>query len=41
MIIEYCDELYPKQLRKIEKPPSRLYAKGNLQILNQKGNMMK
>ncbi len=37
MIIEYCDELYPKQLRKIEKPPSRLYAKGNLQILNQKG----
>lgn len=37
MIIEYCDELYPERLREIENPPSRLYAIGNIEILNQLG----
>lgn len=37
MIIEYCDELYPKKLREIEKPPSRLYVLGNPEILNEIG----
>lgn len=37
MIIEYCDELYPERLREIENPPSRLYAIGNIGILNQLG----
>lgn len=37
MIIEYCDELYPEKLREIPNPPSRLYALGNIEILNQLG----
>lgn len=37
MIIEYCDKLYPERLREIEKPPSRLYVLGNVEILNNYG----
>lgn len=37
MIIEYSDKLYPRQLKKIEKPPSRLYALGNTEILEDFG----
>lgn len=37
MIIEYCDKLYPERLRKIQKPPSRLYVLGNVEILNNYG----
>lgn len=37
MIIEYCDTLYPKQLREIKNPPSRLYVLGNIKILQDIG----
>ena len=37
IIIEYASELYPKKLRDIEKPPSRLYVLGNIEILNEVG----
>ena len=37
IIIEYVSELYPKRLRNIEKPPSRLYVLGNARILNEIG----
>ena len=37
IIIEYFSELYPKRLRNIEKPPSRLYVLGNVEILNDLG----
>lgn len=37
MIIEYCDTLYPKQLREIKNPPSRLYVLGNIDILQEIG----
>lgn len=37
MIIEYCDKLYPEQLKEIENPPSRLYALGNIKILENFG----
>lgn len=37
MIIEYYDKLYPESLRKIDKPPSRLYVLGDYKILNQIG----
>ena len=37
MIIEYASDLYPEKLRYIQKPPSRLYVEGNLEILNQIG----
>lgn len=37
IIIEYVSDLYPKRLRNIEKPPSRLYALGNVEILNEVG----
>lgn len=37
MIIEYCDELYPERLRELKKPPSRLHAIGNIEILNNYG----
>lgn len=37
IIIEYSSELYPNKLRKIKKPPSRLYALGNIEILNENG----
>ena len=34
IIIEYCDKLYPSKLREIKNPPTRLYAKGNIELLN-------
>ena len=37
VIIEYASELYPERLRNIEKPPSRLYVLGNVEILNKIG----
>ena len=37
IIIEYASRLYPKMLRSIEKPPSRLYVLGNIEVLNDIG----
>lgn len=37
VIIEYASELYPKRLREIENPPSRLYGYGNVEILGKIG----
>ena len=37
MVIEYFDKLYPERLRKIKNPPTRLYATGNVDILNELG----
>ena len=37
MIIEYSNRLYPEKLRQIQKPPSRLYVLGNIDILNDNG----
>ena len=37
MIIEYWDTLYPKQLKEIRNPPSRLYVLGNIKILQDIG----
>ena len=37
IIIEYCDKLYPSKLREIKNPPTRLYAKGNIELLNNIG----
>ena len=37
IIIEYFNEVYPEQLRKIKNPPSRLYAIGNLELLKEFG----
>ena len=37
MIIEYYDELYPKLLRSIDNPPTRLYVIGNPNILSETG----
>lgn len=37
IIIEYSNKLYPEKLRNIEKPPSRLYVLGNVEILNDVG----
>lgn len=34
VIIEYASDSYPERLRYIENPPSRLYVKGNVEILN-------
>lgn len=36
-IIEYASDLYPEKLRKIKKPPSRLYVEGNIENLNNFG----
>ena len=36
-IIEYASDSYPERLRFIENPPSRLYVKGNVDILNEIG----
>ena len=36
-IIEYFSNDYPERLRYIKNPPSRLYVKGNLEILNEIG----
>ena len=37
VLIEYASEKYPERLRYIENPPSRLYALGNIKILNELG----
>ena len=37
MIIEYSSELYPENLRTMGNPPSRIYAKGNIEILKNYG----
>ena len=37
ILIEYANETYPERLRKIKNPPSRLYALGNIEILNEIG----
>lgn len=37
VIIEYASDLYPERLRAIKKPPSRLYAEGRIEILNEIG----
>ena len=37
MIIEYFDDLYPDSLRQLKKPPTRLYAKGNIELLSNYG----
>ena len=37
ILIEYASELYPERLRYINNPPSRLYVKGNPEILNENG----
>lgn len=36
-LINYNDEKYPEQLRKIKNPPKQLYVKGNVDILKEKG----
>lgn len=36
-IIEYASESYPKRLRYISNPPTRLYVAGNIEILNEIG----
>lgn len=36
-IIEYASESYPKRLRYISNPPTRLYVAGNIEILNEVG----
>ena len=33
-IIEFEDKLYPENLRKIDNPPKKIYANGNIEILN-------
>lgn len=33
IIIEYSSNEYPERLRKIQNPPSRLYALGNIKLL--------
>lgn len=37
VLIEYASEKYPERLRYIENPPSRLYALGNINVLNELG----
>ena len=37
VLIEYASEKYPERLRYIENPPSRLYAVGNINVLNELG----
>lgn len=37
IIIEYFNEVYPEQLRKIKNPPSRLHAIGNVELLKEFG----
>lgn len=34
MKIKIEDSIYPKELRKIKKPPKQLYLKGNIELLN-------
>ena len=35
MIIEYFSKIYPEKLREIKDPPSRLYVKGNVELLKE------
>ena len=35
--IDFEDKYYPKLLRKISKPPEKIYVIGNKEILNSKG----
>lgn len=37
VLIEYASKEYPEKLRYIDKPPSRIYALGNINILNEIG----
>ena len=37
MLIEYVDKKYPQRLKDIKNPPSRLYAIGNIDCLNEIG----
>ena len=37
MLIEYADKKYPQRLKDIKNPPSRLYAIGNIDCLNEIG----
>ena len=37
VIIEYSSKWYPERLKNIERPPSRLYVLGNVEILNEIG----
>ena len=37
VIIEYASKSYPERLKNIERPPSRLYVLGNVEILNEIG----
>lgn len=37
VIIEYASKWYPERLKNIERPPSRLYVLGNVEILNEIG----
>lgn len=37
MKISIDDDIYPEQLRKIEKPPKQLYVKGNIELLKKTG----
>ncbi len=37
IIIEYSSNEYPERLRKIQNPPSRLYALGNIKLLDEIG----
>lgn len=37
IIIEYASDSYPERLRYINNPPTRLYVKGNVEILNEIG----
>lgn len=37
ILIEYTSDSYPERLRDIKDPPTRLYARGNLKILNEIG----
>lgn len=36
-IIEFASNLYPERLKNIKKPPSRLYVKGDVDVLNEIG----
>ena len=37
IIIEYSSHMYPERLKSIKNPPSRLYVRGNPEILNEIG----
>ena len=39
MIIEIENKMYPEILKKIKKPPKKLYLKGNIKILQEYANL--